>query len=569
MKHYKKIILTLVALMALTTGAWAQGKLIYEKDFTSDATYPFYFNQPPTGATATISGDMLVLTNQTVQTNNWDVQPEIGSLTSAITQGNTYRVVMQYKTTVAGSVTFALGSQQDWNNADWREQTITISDEFQTCEAYFDDYPYSIAESHILLQFGKLAGTITIKKVEVYELYPFDGISWTASTKTATIAEMPAGNVVVVPEFYDEAAFAVDKTGETPVTLAPKANNSAKANTDDPLVEGGTVANIVEGMEVLDAKQGKLLYHVSTTELTNDQLEALNPENDWSETVPTADGFTFETATNVYVYYYIQGADNVQGNAADSKFTFSDTEIQMLTVNVQPEPTYTVEFAEGVNPAEPADPEWTANPNAGVKKGQTVTVTYTGSKKVIGVKAEKKAAAKTLAEATSEDIGKIAGKDGNIYATKADAEAVATGNAVAMIAYVGTASECAHGLAIALADESDKKDYGAAGTACSGKAAVTVGTWRLPSDKDWQYMFIGCGSSESYSAPTWAMSKSYSGLASKLTTAQGAALQTVEYWSSTKDDPNGAWIVVFNGSNATFYMDVKTSEYQVRACLAF
>jgi len=390
MKHYKKIILTLVALMALTTGAWAQGKLIYEKDFTSDAFYPFYFNQPPTGATATISGDMLVLTNQTVQTNNWDVQPEIGRLTSAITEGNSYRVVMQYKTTVAGSVTFALGSQQDWNNADWRGQTITISDEFQTCEAYFINYPYSNSESHILLQFGELAGTITIKKVEVYELYPFDGISWTASTKTATIAEMPAGNVVVVPEFYDEAAFAVDKTGETPVTLAPKANNSAKANTDDPLVEGGTVANIVEGMEVLDAKQGKLLYHVSTTELTNDQLEALNPEDDWSETVPTADGFTFETATNVYVYYYIQGADNVQGNAADSKFTFSDTEIQMLTVNVQPEPTYTVEFAEGVNPAEPADPEWTASPATDVKKGQTVTVTYTGAKKVIGVKAAKK-----------------------------------------------------------------------------------------------------------------------------------------------------------------------------------
>ena len=34
-------------------------------------------------------------------------------------------------------------------------------------------------------------------------------------------------------------------------------------------------------------------------------------------------------------------------------------------------------------------------------------------------------------------LGKILGADGNIYNTKADAEAVATGNAVAMIAYVG------------------------------------------------------------------------------------------------------------------------------------
>jgi hypothetical protein len=233
--------------------------------------------------------------------------------------------------------------------------------------------------------------------------------------------------------------------------------------------------------------------------------------------------------------------------------------------------THKVSVKEGTTDAT----SWTITPaeatTTGVAAGTPVTATYNGTKKVKSVKAVKKAAAKTLAEATLEDIGKIAGKDGNIYATKADAEAVATGNAVAMIAYVGTASDCTHGLAIALADESGKKDYGAAGTACSGKAAVTGLTWRLPSDKDWQYMFIGCGSSESYSAPTYDpfMSKSYSGLASKLTTAQGAALQTVEYWSSTKDDPNGAWIVVFNGSNATFYMDAKTEEHQVRACLAF
>jgi len=50
------------------------------------------------------------------------------------------------------------------------------------------------------------------------------------------------------------------------------------------------------------------------------------------------------------------------------------------------EPTYTVEFAEGTEESD----KWTAEPNTGVKKGQTVTVTYTGSKKVIGVKAEKR-----------------------------------------------------------------------------------------------------------------------------------------------------------------------------------
>ena len=387
-------------------------------------------------------------------------------------------------------------------------------------------------------------------------------INWDAETpNTAIIEAMPAGNVTVKVKYFAQAEFA-KSIGETPELLAPTAINDVPATTDGAIVKAGTVANIGES----EVKQGTLMYFVSqSTGETAPEAPTYDTEG-WSEDVPTANGLAQGKA---YVWYYIKGAEPAQVTDRTDDNTRSDSDIMPLGtdgfVTLAAEPTYAVTFADGT----PETDKWTASPNTGVSKGTTITVTYTGQKKILGVKAEKKAAPKTLAEATLEDIGKIAGKDGKIYATKADAEAVATGNAVAMIAYVGTASECAHGLAIALADESGKNNYGAAGTACSGKAAVTVGTWRLPSDKDWQYMFIGCGSSEAYSAPTWAMSKSYSGLASKLTTAQGDALKTVEYWSSTKDDPNGAWIVVFNGSNAAFYMDDKTSEYQVRACLAF
>ena len=206
----------------------------------------------------------------------------------------------------------------------------------------------------------------------------------------------------------------------------------------------------------------------------------------------------------------------------------------------------------------------------GLSEGATVTATYGGTRHVKSVKAVVKAgvfAAKTLAEATAEDIGKIAGADGKIYATKADAEAVATGNAVAMIAYIGTASDCTHGLAIALADESGTKNYGAAGTACSGKAAVTGGTWRLPSIKDWQYMFIGCGASGSYSDNPSSMS--YTGLKDKLATAQGYALQAGIYWSSTEEPGDLAWYVYFYGSTANFSYEDENYDYYVRACLAF
>ena len=388
MRQLKKTLLTLVALLAVTTGAWAQGKLIYEKDFASDTDYPFYLdNASESGASAKVTNGLLVLTNPKVQAKNWDVQPEIGKPTSAAptTQGNTYRVVMQYKTTVAGSVTFALGAS-NWTNTDWSEQTITVSNDFQTCEAYFFNFPYSNTESHILLQFGSLEATITVKKVEVYELNPFP-ITWDTTTKTATIASMPAGNVIVIPEYYPQAALAMS-TDATPVALAPTANNSARANTDDPLVEGGTVAGIVDGEALLEEGQGTLLYHFSATQLDDAALEALTA-TDWTDKVPTADGLAEGT---VYVYYYIKGADDQPGNTPGAKFTFSDTDIQELAVTLAPEPTYNVEFAEGTNNA---PNKWTATPNP-AKKGQQVTVTYEGPRKVMGVKAEKKSAEKTI-----------------------------------------------------------------------------------------------------------------------------------------------------------------------------
>ena len=216
---------------------------------------------------------------------------------------------------------------------------------------------------------------------------------------------------------------------------------------------------------------------------------------------------------------------------------------------------------------------YTYNLTVGKNRINVASVTVqdwtTGTTLAGGQAQEQTATARALAEATTDDIGKIAGADGNIYDTKAAAEAVATGNAVAMIAYVGSASDCTHGLAIALADESGTKTWSAAGAACSGKTAVTGGTWRLPSIKDWQYMFIGCGASGSYSGFPGTMS--YSELDTKLTTANGTALQTASYWSSTESSPGeDAWSLYFSGGSASFFDgDYEGGAYPIRACLAF
>ena len=171
-----------------------------------------------------------------------------------------------------------------------------------------------------------------------------------------------------------------------------------------------------------------------------------------------------------------------------------------------------------------------------------------------------------------------------------------TAGARAMIAYLGNASDCANGLAIALEDVSsnplswnNEGDYNGGKTAaqwCSAwntSKAVTGGTWHFPSAKDWQYMFIGCGSGESYSDPYMHMTKSYIGLKDKLSAAGGIPLKTEEshchYWSSTEWLSDAvAWYLTFvDGSHARFFFDMEKLDYDnmllyyyyVRACLAF
>ena len=544
----KQLIMTLVALIAVTTGAWAQGKLIYEKDFSSDAFYPFYLDAADqTGASATVTDGLLVLTNPKVQATNWDVQPEIGRLTSAAptTQGNTYRVVMQYKTTVAGSVTFALGAQ-DWSNADWSGQTITVSNDFQTCEAYFNNYPYSNSESHILLQFGELVGTITIKKVEVYELYPFP-ITWDTTTKTATIAEMPASNVIVTPEYYPQATLAT----------APTAADGAKATTDDLLVSGGTVATITGSDPA--APQGTLMYYVSTSTMTTEALLALDADK-WV-TEPTAAGITQKCGA--FVYYYVKGNDST-----DDALNFSDGDISsanVLNVPIYPAPLWNAEFDLTNAPEEDKAGKWSTDiPEGGVVKGTPVTVTYTGTRKVIGVKAEKKGAAgKPVSEITPDDIFKVIASDGIIYDNIAAAESAGT-VAQGLIVYVGsnTGNEnYNHGLALALNDENSNTQGGAI-NACNAKNTSTPivdALWMLPSQGQYNTMFNAAGGD-------WKLRDCFSSAGGINMVKDGT------YWSSTGDS-EWAKYHTFSGNDwEGIWSEIQpyyNNSYHVRACIVF
>ena len=170
-----------------------------------------------------------------------------------------------------------------------------------------------------------------------------------------------------------------------------------------------------------------------------------------------------------------------------------------------------------------------------------------------------------LAGATTEDVGKIAGADGKIYATKAAAEANGT-TAVAVIAYVGTSTGDAghnNGLAIALADEGEM-NFNQAITACTNKnttTAVKGGKWYLPSQEQWQTMFSANGGNNT----------NWYGLDKIITNAGGAGLPgNVTLWTSKLSE--GKWsysLACWDTGYARFSYISINSNRRVRACLAF
>ena len=346
MIQIKKTILTLVALLAVTTGAWAQTETLLTTitaTGTEQASYSTA-NMATVSFSTTAQGSSQYLANWGWWGYGW-----IATVTAA--EGYTITKCIFY---------------------DDANRTATDSEAPFVVETTEEDKTPRINGTPI---DGGNMWSKGIKTIEVYGYVtpaPATGpkVAWDKAEKTGTFT-MPGGNVTLEPEYYPQAAL----------TAAPTAINDVPATTDGAIVKAGTVATIGSS----ETAQGTVMYYVSTTALDDAALLALAADK-WTADVPTAEKLAQGEA---YVYYYVRGNDS-----DTDEENFSDGDIlaaNALTVTIAAEPTYAVTFAEGTDPN-----EWTASPNTGVKKDKTVTVTYTGSKKVIGVKAEKKAAEPVL-----------------------------------------------------------------------------------------------------------------------------------------------------------------------------
>jgi hypothetical protein len=499
MIQIKKTILTLVALLAVTTGAWAQG---YNVTFGG-------FSESEMNTTVNVAS-----LPQTFTTIGHDA---LYPWTVISTSGNVF---------TNATVTSGGEGKVSANIVNDDEMTITITGPFSGTATIhvtgIDDEDRNIS-CDITVACVAVGGTAEPSGPEV---------AWDKAKNSGTFT-MPGGNVELEPEYYPQATVA-----DGGVTAA---DADARATTDDPLVK-------VDATKLTGAK--KLMYFVSNSGTTAPAYDA----EGWTDQLPTAEGFTQQGI--VYVWYYPVGTDE---GVDDATATYSDGDIclQSITARIAAAPTYAVTFAEGTDPN-----EWTADPNTDVTKDQTVTVTYTGTKKVIGVKAEKKAAAGIV----NPVVGQIIGSDGNNYDANATLPDGVT--KVAMIAYVSGSN----GLALALTDISlYGHTWDNTGTHNEGKTApelcsalntskaVTGGTWKLPSKDEWKQMFSANGGNEG----------SYTGLNTAIGNAGGTALQEYgEYWSSSEDFGD-AWLVYLSDGNASWDTTGKHYDRNVRACLAF
>lgn len=137
--------------------------LLAEKDWTSP--YEFWAKEG-TGASCTMVPDGVAITNPRVQSENTDIQTMV--LKGATLQENhSYKVTVEAKIPSDGNIQVLLG------NADYYQEPaipVTASDDFQTIEVLFQDFPQYEENAFVKFQNGGIKGTSIVRFIQVIDL---------------------------------------------------------------------------------------------------------------------------------------------------------------------------------------------------------------------------------------------------------------------------------------------------------------------------------------------------------------------------------------------------------------
>ena len=470
-----------------------------------------------------------------------------------------------YSETTPGVVTVTLSNVAGYSSTYgwlWGEKsgpgsvTVEAKEGYTITRCVFkqsDKTPVTITTSPFAITFadGECVQNDDMDGVTSIEVYgpaapaePAIDVKWDAANKTGNFT-MPAFDVEIAPIYAPVAQWAKVEN----VDQLPTAAEGIYAESTDAIVTAGTVAKIGETENV----QGTLMYAVGTSATEQPALTA------FSATLPTATNIT--NGGDVYVWYYIKGADAPQGQDPTAENTFNDSEICTTPLKVTVlNNKFNIQFtAANANTIEAGMATVTVGGTAatvtegkleGVKMGSEVKLKAKDGYKFRKVEVKKGAgdAGKSLAEAT---VGMIIGSDGKAYAAD-DKDNLPEGVTVAAkVCYVDGNG---HGLALALTDEVDKMNWSTAQTTCDAHTpAITGGTWKLASQGEWNNMISAAGS--------------HTALRDGFSSVGGTNMQSEGYWSSTEDDSSDAWNYYF--SNGLWSDVSKNWNRCVRACLAF
>ena len=287
-RQYKKLIMTLALLLTAVTGAWAADGVIMK-----ELTVPSEWNNDATNLTVdemTGFKDCSSLTDDEAKALLNSVPTgKVLIIYGAGASSNSFKTVINDGTTV-----------------DVTETTLPHGNLFLFKDEYKSYYTAS----------------------DAIEVNP---VAEPAANTQQWTFKMPGSNVVLTPIYAKTAAFATTGTEPDVKTLLPEAAEGVIAGTDAPLIVEGTGIVAFAGTST-EVTQGTVMYAVTAATAT--EAPAIG-SSDWKTTVPTAKDIADDGA-EVKVWYYIQGADAPQGEAATLDNTFNNSDIcaTPLTVTV-------------------------------------------------------------------------------------------------------------------------------------------------------------------------------------------------------------------------------------------
>ena len=237
-------------------------------------------------------------------------------------------------TTEHGSITFSFGEGASLvENATEADKGVEVTMTVAPEAGWMVDAPKVIAEAYTTWEAAGArrrtapADILILGDVELKH----ESTNTETGARTYTFT-MPSASVLVSAGYLPIAAFATEGTASDVKTLNPTAAEGVYVGEQKAIVVAGTVAKIGS----TGAPQGTVKY-LAATDATMTAAQALEA-NGWVTTLPTAEAYTDDYASDlkVYVWYYIAAADGY-ANSAPARLEVTLLK-NLYTLNLKPAP---------------------------------------------------------------------------------------------------------------------------------------------------------------------------------------------------------------------------------------